>query len=94
MYTIVSAIMKRYTTTDELFAEFEEKRMNLAKQGWIPHGDIIYYVNGLAQAMVQGAAPASDLERVFLHGSKTPLLLKFCIGGEGFMGKYVDICRT
>lgn len=82
--------MKRYTTTDELFLEFEEKRMNLAKQGWIPHGDIIYYVNGLAQAMVQGA---SDLERVFLHGSKTPLLLKFCIGGEGFMGKYVDICH-
>lgn len=67
--------------------------MNLAKQGWIPHGDIIYYVNGLAQAMVQGAAPASDLERVFLHGSKTPLLLRYCIGGEGFMGKYVDICR-
>ena len=67
--------------------------MKLAKQGWIPHGDIIYYVNGLSQAMVQGEAPPSDLERVFLHGSKTPRLLKFCIGGEGFMGKYVDICR-
>lgn len=90
MYTIVSAIMKRYTTTDELFSEFEEKRMNLAKQGWIPHGDIIYYVNGLAQAMVQGA---SDLERVFLHGSTRPHILRYCIGGEGFMGKYVDICR-
>ena len=67
--------------------------MNLAKQGWIPHGDIIYYVNGLAQAMVQGEAPASDLERVFLHGSTRPRILRYCIGGEGFMGKYVDICR-
>ena len=93
MYTIVSAIMKRNTTTDETFAEFAEKRMKLAKKGWVPYGDIMYYVNGVSQAMIMGDPDVSDLERVFLHGSTRPRIMKYCIGGEGFMGKYVDITR-
>jgi hypothetical protein len=91
MYTIVSAIMKRYSTTEEVIFEFNEKVTNLAKQGWIPHGDIIYYVNGLAQAMIQGNPVLTDLDRVFLHGSTRPRILRYCFGGEGFMSKYVDI---
>ena len=94
MYTIVSAIMKRYSTTEEVLFEFNEKRMNLAKEGWIPYGEVMYYVNGVGQAMIQGEAPASDLERVFLHGSTRPRILRYCIGGEGFMGKYIDITRV
>ena len=91
MYTLVSSIMKRYSTTDEVFFEFNEKRNNLAKQGWVPYGDIMYYVNGVSQAMIMGDPDVSDLERVFLHGSTRPRIMKYCIGGEGFMGKYVDI---
>jgi len=91
MYTIVSSIMKSYSTTDEVFFEFNEKRNNLAKQGWVPYGDIMYYVNGVSQAMIMGDPDVSDLERVFLHGSTRPRIMKYCIGGEGFMGKYVDI---
>jgi hypothetical protein len=91
MHTLVSSIMKRYSTTDEVFFEFNEKRNNLAKQGWVPYGDIMYYVNGVSQAMIMGDPDVSDLERVFLHGSTRPRIMKYCIGGEGFMGKYVDI---
>ena len=93
MYTIVSSIMKRYSTTEEVLFEFNEKVSNLAKEGWVPYGEVMYYVNGVSQAMIQGEAPASDLERVFLHGSTRPRILRYCIGGEGFMGKYVDITR-
>ena len=94
MYTLVSSIMKRYSTTDEVFFEFNEKRNNLAKQGWVPYGDIMYYKNGVSQVMIFGDPDLSDIPRVFLHGSPTPQLFKFCIGGEGFMGKYVDITRA
>ena len=93
MYTIVSAIMKRYSTTEEVIFEFNEKVTNLAKEGWVPYGEVMYYVNGVSQAMTQGEAPASDLDRVFLHGSTRPRILRYCIGGEGFMGKYIDITR-
>ena len=91
MYTLVSSIMKRYSTTDEVFFEFNEKRNNLTKQGWVPYGDIMYYVNGVSQAMIMGDPDVSDLERVFLHGSTRPRIMKYCIGGEGLLGKYVDI---
>ena len=93
MYTIISAIMKRNTTTDEVFLEFAEKRMNLAKQGWVQYGEVMYYVNGVSQAMIQGDPVLTDLDRVFLHGSTRPRILRYCIGGEGFMGKYIDITR-
>jgi hypothetical protein len=93
MYTIVSSITKRYSTADDVFLNFVEKRTNLAKQGWVPHGEVMYYKNGVSQAMVFGDPDLTDLTRVFLHGSPTPQLPKFCIGGEGFMGKYVDITR-
>jgi len=43
--------------------------------------------------MIMGDPDVSDLERVFLHGSTRPRIMKYCIGGEGFMGKYVDITR-
>ena len=92
MYTIVSSIMKRYSTTEEVLFEFNEKVTNLAKQGWVPYGEVVYYVNGVSQAMIQGDPVLTDLERVFLHGStRDPGHFQHCIGGEGFMGKYVDI---
>ena len=94
MYTIVSAIMKRNTTTDETFAEFAEKRMKLAKKGWAPYGEVMYYVNGVSQAMTFGTPDMSDLPLVHTHGSTRPRIMKYCIGGEGFMGKYVDITRA
>ena len=91
MYTIVSAIMKRNTTTEEVLFDFNEKVTNLAKQGWVPYGEVMYYVNGVSQAMIQGDPVLTDLERVFLHGSTRPCSFRYCFGGEGFMGKYVDI---
>jgi hypothetical protein len=92
MYTILSSIMQRYTTQDEVMAEFTQKLADLAKQGWVPYGDIMYYVNGVSQAMIMGDQDVSDLKRVFLHGStRDPGHFQHCIGGEGFMGKYVDI---
>jgi hypothetical protein len=91
MYTIVSSIMQRYMTQDEVMTEFTQKLADLAEQGWVPYGDIMYYVNGVSQAMIMGDPDVSDLERVFLHGSTRPRIMKYCIGGEGFMGKYVDI---
>ena len=93
MYTIVSSIMKRYSTTEEVLFEFNEKVTNLAKEGWVPYGEVMYYVNGVSQAMIQGDPVLTDLERVFLHGSTRPRILRYCIGGEGFMGKYIDITR-
>jgi hypothetical protein len=93
MYTIVSSIMERYSTTEEVISEFNEKVTNLAKQGWVPYGEVMYYVNGLAQAMIQGDPDLTDLERVFLHGSRRPRIFRYCIGSEGFMGKYIDITR-
>jgi len=91
MYTIVSAIMKRYSTTEEVLFEFDEKVTNLAKQGWVPYGEVMYYLNGVSQAMIQGDPVLTDLERVFLHGSTRPRIFRYCFGGEGFMSKYVDI---
>ena len=91
MYTIVSAIMKRYSTTEEVLFEFNEKVTNLAKEGWVPYGEVMYYMNGVGQAMIQGDPVLTDLDRVFLHGSTRPRILRYCFGGEGFMGKYVDI---
>jgi len=94
MYALVSSIMKRYSTTDEVFFEFNEKRNNLAKQGWVPYGDIMYYKNGVSQVMIFGDPDLSDIPRIQLHGSIYPRVLNYCIGGEGFMGKYVDITRA
>jgi hypothetical protein len=94
MYTIVSAIMKRYSTSDEVFLDFAEKRMKLAKKGWMPYGEVMYYVNGVSQAMTFGTPDMSDLVRIHSLGSTQPRILKYCIGGEGFMGKYVDITRA
>ena len=85
--------MKRYDTTDDVTAEFSKKRADLTKKGWMPYGDVMYYVNGVSQAMIQGDPVLTDLERVFLHGSTRPRILRYCIGGEGFMGKYIDITR-
>ena len=93
MYTIVSSIMKRYSTTEEVLFEFNEKVTNLAKQGWVPYGEVMYYVNGVSQAMTFGTPDMSDLERMNSLGSTTPRTFKYCIGSEGFMGKYVDITR-
>ena len=83
--------MKRNTTTDETFFDFAEKRMTLAKKGWVPYGEVMYYVNGVSQAMTFGTPDMSDLPLVHTHGSTRPRIMKYCIGGEGFMGKYVDI---
>ena len=93
MYTIVSSIrMDKFNVRSEVLFDFNQKRANLAEQGWVPYGDIMYYVNGVAQAMIIGDPDVSDLKRVFLHGStRDPGHFQHCIGGEGFMGKYVDI---
>ena len=93
MYTLVSAIMTRKSTTDETYAEFMKKRSELARKGWKPYGEIMYYVNGVSQAMTFGTPDMSDLERMNSLGSTTPRTFKYCIGSEGFMGKYIDITR-
>jgi hypothetical protein len=54
----------------------------------------MYYVNGVSQAMTFGTPDMSDLPLVHIHGSTRPRIMKYCIGGEGFMGKYVDITRA
>jgi hypothetical protein len=93
MYTIVSSIMKRYDTTDDVMAEFSKKRADLTKKGWMPYGDVMYYVNGVSQAMTFGTPDMSDLPLIHSLGSTRPRIMKHCIGGEGFMTTYVDITR-
>jgi hypothetical protein len=91
MYTIVSSIMKRHSTTDDVIFELNEKVTNLAKQGWVPYGEVVYFLNGVSQTLTQGNPDMSDLERVFLHGSTRPRILEFRYGGEGVFGKYYDV---
>jgi hypothetical protein len=91
MYTIVSAVMRRNTTSDEIYAEFMQKRSDLARKGWKPYGDVMYYVNAVGQAMTFGTPDMSDLPRMSSLGSTTPRVLEFCYGSEGTFGKYVNI---
>ena len=53
--------MQRYMTQDEVMAEFTQKIADLSEQGWVPYGDIMYYVNGVSQAMIMGDPDVSDL---------------------------------
>lgn len=93
MITIVSAIMRQFTTTDEIYGEFMKKRADLTKKGWAPYGDVMYYTNAVSQAMTFGTPDMSDLPQIQCRGSKTPQELKFCFGGEGggVYAKYYDI---
>ena len=91
MYTILSAVMRYNTTSDQIYEEFMEKRAALAKKGWMPYGDVMYYVNGVSQAMTFGTPDMSDLEVVHSLGSTHPRTLKFCYGSEGVFGTYFDV---
>jgi hypothetical protein len=91
MYTIVSAIVEPKRTSDQTYEEFMEKRAALAKKGWMPYGDVMYYVNGVSQAMTFGTPDMSDLEVVHSLGSTHPRTLKFCYGSEGVFGTYFDV---
>ena len=67
-----------------------DRRSLLARDGWVPTGNIMYYVNGVSQAMTKGHVPLSELERAQSLGSTQPRILVHRFGGEGAMGKYYE----
>ena len=84
MYTIVASTMREEMTHTQVMHAFHEKVERLLKEGWTPYGDILYYPNGITQAMVFGPMDKEierAIERAQVLGSRIPKELELRIGG-------------
>lgn len=69
-FTIVSAIMTKDTTTQDVIKELTEKVLKLLKSGWVCFGKISYFNNGVTQAMIPANLSESEYSLVSFELTK------------------------